>query len=102
MILTIGAASLPIRLADQCDGECIPPLLENREETCGGVFPVEEELAAAGVAWWNGSTEEKRRHWRMMVASAMPAVARHAYLLADAYNDALDEAQAWVVESSPD
>lgn len=71
-------------------------LVENAQEVGGGVFPVEEENAFAGIAWWNGLTEEKRRHWLMMAASAMPAAARHAYLLAEAYNDALDEAEAWV------
>ncbi len=71
-------------------------LLENGQEVGGGVYPIEEENASAGIAWWNGLTEEKRRHWLMMAASAMPAAARHAYLLAKAYNDALDEAEAWV------
>jgi hypothetical protein len=71
-------------------------LIENGQEAGGGVFPVEEESAAAGIAWWNELTEERRAHWLMMAASAMPAAARHAYLLAEAYNDALDEAEAWV------
>jgi len=31
----------------------------------------------------------------MMAASAMPAAARHAYLMAEAYNDAFDEGEAW-------
>ena len=30
-----------------------------------------------------------------MAASAMPAVARHAYLLADAYNDAMGKGESW-------
>ena len=71
-------------------------LLERGQEVRGGIFPVEAKSAAAGIAWWNGLTEEKRKHWLMMAASAMPAAARHAYLLAEAYNDALDEAEAWV------
>jgi len=71
-------------------------LVENGQEAGGGAFPVEEEDAAVGMAWWNGLTEEKRRHWLMMAASAIPAAARHACLLAKAYNDALDEAEAWV------
>jgi hypothetical protein len=71
-------------------------LIENGQEVGGGVFPIQEENASAGIAWWNELTEEKRRHWLMMAASAMPAAARHAYLLAEAYNDALEEAEAWV------
>ena len=57
---------------------------------------VEEEDPMAGIAWRNALTEERRSHWLMMAASAMPAAARHAYLLAQAYNDALDEAGAWI------
>ena len=71
-------------------------LIENGQEAGGGVFPVEEENASAGIAWWNRLTEEKRRHWLTMAASAIPAAARHACLLAEAYNQALDEAEAWV------
>ena len=71
-------------------------LIEHGEEFGGGVFPVKEEDAAIGIVWWNGLTEEKRRHWLMMAASAIPAAARHAYLLDEAYNDALEEAEAWV------
>jgi len=75
-------------------------LIENGQEAGGGIFPVLEEDAAAGIAWWNGLTEERRAHWRMMAASATAAAARHAYLLAQAYNDALDEAEAWIGNKS--
>jgi hypothetical protein len=34
----------------------------------------------------------------MMAASAMPAAARHAYLLAKAYNDAFEEGESWEAE----
>ncbi|MGJ9420380.1 hypothetical protein ACHAC9_21890 [Massilia sp. CMS3.1] len=71
-------------------------LIENGQEAGGGIFPVVEEDAAVGMAWWNELTEERRAHWLMMAASAMPAAARHAYLLAQAYNDALDQAEAWI------
>lgn len=70
--------------------------VENGQEVGGGVFPVGGEDALAGIAWWNGLTEERRAHWLMMAASALPAAARHAYLLAEAYNDALDVGGAWV------
>lgn len=75
-------------------------LIENGQEVGGGVFPVREEDAAVGMAWWNGLTDERRAHWLMMAASAMPAAARHAYLLAQAYNDALDKAEAWIGSKS--
>ena len=71
-------------------------LLEDGQDVGGGVFPVRPEDAHAGMDWWNGLTEEKRAHWLMMAASAMPAAARHAYLLAQAYNDAQDDADDWM------
>lgn len=37
-------------------------LIANGEEADGGVFPVGEEDAAAGIAWWNDLTEERRAH----------------------------------------
>lgn len=71
-------------------------LLEDGQEVGGGVFPVPEDDPRAGMDWWNALTEERRAHWLMMAASAMPAAAHHAYLLAEAYNDAQDEADAWM------
>lgn len=71
-------------------------LLEDGQEVGGGVFPVLENDPQAGMEWWNALTEERRAHWLMMAASAMPAAARHAYLLAEAYNDAQDEADSWL------
>jgi hypothetical protein len=70
-------------------------LIEDGEEAGGGVFPVPEDDPQAGIAWWNTMREEQRAHWLMMAASAMPAAARHAYLLAEAYNDAYDQAESW-------
>ena len=77
-------------------GGWILKLSENGRGAGESVFPVREEDAGAGMAWWNGLTEERRAHWLMMAASAIPAAARHAYLLAEAYNDALDKGEAWV------
>lgn len=45
--------------------------------------------------WSNDLSEEQRAHWLLMAASAVPAAARHAYLLAEAYNDAFDEGESW-------
>jgi len=70
-------------------------LLENGQEAGGGVFPVPGDDPQQGMTWWNALTEERRAHWMMMAASAMPAAARHAYLLAEAYKDALEEAESW-------
>jgi hypothetical protein len=71
-------------------------LLQDGEEAGGGVFPILQEDPQAGKDWWNGLAEEQRAHWLMMAASAMSAAARHAYLLAEAYNDAQDEAESWI------
>jgi len=71
-------------------------LLQDGQEVGGGVFPVLEDDPQAGMAWWNNLAEKQRAHWLMMASSAMPAAARHAYLLAEAYNDAQDEADAWM------
>lgn len=71
-------------------------LLEDGHDVGGGVFPVPAEDPQAGMDWWNELSAEKRAHWLMMAASAVPAAARHAYLMAEAYNDAQDEAEAWM------
>jgi len=71
-------------------------LLHDGEEAGGGMFPIPQEDPQSGMDWWNGLAEEQRAYWLMMAASAMPAAARHAYLLAEAYNDAQDEAESWI------
>lgn len=71
-------------------------LLQDGQEAGGGVFPVLEDDPQAGMDWWNNLAEEQRAHWLMVAASAMPAAARHAFLLAEAYNDTQDEADAWM------
>lgn len=69
-------------------------LLEDGQEAGGGEFPVLEDDPQQGMTWWNALTEERRVHWLMMSASAMPAAARHAYLLAHAYNEAFEEGES--------
>jgi hypothetical protein len=76
-------------------GGWVLKLFEDGQEAGAGVFPLPDDDPQAGMTWWNAMSEERRAHWLMMAASAMPAAARHAYLLAEAYNDALDKAQAW-------
>lgn len=72
-------------------------LFQGGDEAGGGVFPIAEESPLVGMTWWNLLTEELRAHWLMMAASAVPAAARYAFLLAEAYTAAQDEGQAWSV-----
>jgi hypothetical protein len=44
------------------------------------------------VEWTPGT---RRGHWLVMAASAMPSAARRAYLLVEAYNDAMGEGESW-------
>jgi hypothetical protein len=73
-------------------------LLEDGEEVGGGVFPLSIGTVdpADGVAWWNGLREEERAHWLFVAGSAVPADAWLAYQRAEAYEDALGEADAWL------
>lgn len=70
-------------------------LLENGEEMGGGVFPIQDD-PEAGVLWWNECSEQERTHWLMMAASARPADAYHAFLLAEEYAAAEAEGEAWM------
>jgi len=70
-------------------------LLENGEEAGGGVFPIQDD-PHAGMSWWNECSEQERAHWLMMAASARPADAYHAYLLAETYADAETTAYEWL------
>jgi len=72
-------------------------LFEGGEEAGRGVFPIPQEGPEVGMAWWNALTKEGRAHWLMMAASAVPAEARHAYLLAKAYEDAQDQGDSWSI-----
>jgi len=71
-------------------------LLEDGEEAGGGVFPLPAENPESGMEWWNGLTEPQRGHWLMMAASAAPADARRAFLLAEEYDNAREEGEAWI------
>jgi hypothetical protein len=70
-------------------------LNEDGQEVGGGLFPVVEEDPKVVIDWWNAMTEERSAHWLMMAAVPMPAAARHAYLLSEAYNSAFDEGESW-------
>lgn len=70
-------------------------LLEDAEEVGGGVFPVVDD-PDAGMSWWNACSEQERSHWLMMSASARPADAYHAFMLAEAYADAEATAYEWL------
>lgn len=71
-------------------------LLDQGEPAGGGVFPVPQEDPSTGMAWWNSMTEQGRAHWMTMAASAVPADARHAFRLAEAYEDAQAQGDDWV------
>jgi hypothetical protein len=81
---------------DELGGGWKLSLLQDGQDVGGGMFPVPEDNPQAGMTWWNNLAENQRAHWLMMAASAMPTAARHAYLVAEAYNDARDEAEAWM------
>lgn len=71
-------------------------LLQDGQEVGGGVFPVLENDPQAGMDWWNACSEQERAHWLMMAASARPADAYHAFMLAEAYADAESTAYEWL------
>lgn len=74
-------------------------LWEDGQEVGGGVFPVPEELLEVVSEWWNSMTEQQQGYWLTRSASAVPTDARHAYLLAVAYDDALSAGEDWAEES---
>lgn len=73
-------------------------LLEDGDEVGGGVFPISIGTAdpEEGVTWWNGMGEPERAHWLYIAGSAVPADAWLAYLRAEAYEDAMGEAEDWL------
>jgi len=71
-------------------------LLQDGQEAGSGVFSVLEDDAQAGMEWWNGCSEQERAHWLTMAASARPADAYHAFMLAEAYRDAEGTAYEWL------
>jgi hypothetical protein len=71
-------------------------LLQDGEEVGGGVFPTEQNDPHQGMAWWNALPESQRALWLHVAHSARPADAYHAFLLAEAYDDAVGEAYAWL------
>jgi hypothetical protein len=71
-------------------------LLEDGVEVGGGVFPVEQADPHQGMAWWNTMTEDERGLWLKEADSARPVDAYQAFLLADAYINAENEAYAWL------
>lgn len=70
-------------------------LFENGKPAGGGVFPLPQEDPVVGMTWWNSMTDEVRAHWLMMAASAVAADARHAFRLAEAYEDAQAQGDDW-------
>lgn len=75
-------------------------LLEDAEEVGAGVFPIAAEDPHQGIQWFNDLPVEERAFWLVKAASAVPADARHAYLLAEAYDAALNEGEDWMSEKT--
>jgi len=70
-------------------------LYENNQEAGGGAYPVRREDQHAGMEWWDALPETRRAHWLVMASSAVPAGARDAYLLVEAYNEAMGAGESW-------
>ena len=66
----------------------------------GGGGAVDDSDDEAGMAWFNECSESERQHWLLMAASARPADARHAYLLAEAHADTEGTADDWLEAAS--
>lgn len=85
-----------VPMADALGGGWKLRLFVDGQDAGAGVFPVLEETAELGMSWWNSIPEQHRAYWLSKAGSAVPAEARHAYLLDDAYRDAQEEGEAWV------
>jgi len=70
-------------------------LFEDGVEAGGGVFPVTVD-PVAGIAWFNGLSEQDRALWLKIADSARPVEAWVAYLSAAAFQEAKDEAESFV------
>jgi len=66
-------------------------LYKDNQEAGNGAYPVRREDPHVGMEWWNALPETQCAHWLMMASSAVPTAARHAYLLVEAYNEAMRE-----------
>lgn len=71
-------------------------LPKGSEEMGSGMFPVKDGDADASMRWWNECSEQEHAHWSMIAGSARPAVAYHAFMLAEAYADAEVTAYEWL------
>ena len=72
-------------------------LFQGDLEVGGGVFPVDAD-PHVGMEWFNGLQEHERAHWLKTADSARPVDAWHAYLSADAYQEALDRGESWLAD----
>ena len=71
-------------------------LLEDGVEIGGGVFPVEQTDPHQSTTWWSSMTEDERDLWLKEAHSAQPLDAYQAFLVADAYTAAINEAYTWL------
>lgn len=70
-------------------------LLDNGLEVGGGVFPVTTDAQSA-TAWWETLNAEQRRYWQNKLVAADPQRSHLAYLLEEAWFDAVDAAGEWL------
>jgi hypothetical protein len=70
-------------------------LLKDGLKVGGEVFPVQID-PNQGVTWWNAMTEDERVHWIKVAHSARSVDAYEAFLIADAFTAAMNEACAWI------
>lgn len=63
-------------------------LLDDGEETGGGVFPAALDDPQVDITWWNDCTQAARAHWLVVAKSAVVVDAYHANLSAEADADA--------------
>lgn len=73
-------------------------LFEDGQEAGGGVFPVPDEDQQNSIDRWNSLSVESREYWLMRADSATPAAARRAFLLADAFADAMATGEDWATQ----
>jgi len=76
-------------------------LLEDGEEAGGGAFPIDVSDPQKGIEWWKALGEKERALWLDEAKSTQPADAWHAWLAAQAYENAHAEAMDWINSRSP-
>jgi len=71
-------------------------LLAASKECTFQEFSLPYESMDAATDWWNSLTDKQRHLWMVKAASVVPADARRAYRLADAYDEARAVGDLWI------